>query len=40
MSDPIAELQTLLERMVGHRDLKSLMIYYNETATELANLLN
>jgi integrase len=29
-----------LARMVGHRDLKSLMIYYNETATELANLLN
>lgn len=29
-----------LARMVGHRDLKSLMIYYNETATELASLLN
>ena len=29
-----------LARMVGHRDLKSLMIYYNETATELAGLLN
>ena len=28
-----------LARMVGHRDLKSLMIYYNETATELAALL-
>ncbi|MDR3428986.1 site-specific integrase [Silvimonas sp.] len=25
-----------LARMVGHRDLKSLMIYYNATATELA----
>lgn len=29
-----------LARMVGHRDLKSLMIYYNETASELAELLN
>lgn len=29
-----------LARMVDHKDLKSLMIYYNETATELANLLN
>lgn len=29
-----------LARMVGHRDLRSLMIYYNETATELASLLN
>lgn len=29
-----------LARMVGHRDLKSLMIYYNETATELASLLD
>lgn len=28
-----------LARMVGHRDLKSLMIYYNETASELAALL-
>jgi len=29
-----------LARMVGHRDLKSLMIYYNETASELAELLD
>lgn len=29
-----------LARVVGHRDLRSLMIYYNETATELAGLLN
>ncbi len=28
-----------LARTVGHRDLKSLMIYYNETATELAEML-
>jgi integrase len=25
-----------IARMVGHRDIRSLMIYYNETATELA----
>lgn len=29
-----------LARMVGHRNLKSLQIYYNETATELAALLD
>lgn len=29
-----------LARMIGHRDLKSLMIYYNATATEIANLLD
>jgi len=29
-----------LARMVGHRDLRSLQIYYNETATELAALLD
>jgi len=29
-----------LSRVVEHRDLKSLIIYYNETATELAGLLN
>ena len=28
-----------LTRMVGHRDIKSLMIYYNESATELAAML-
>jgi integrase len=28
-----------LARMVGHRDLKSLMIYYNPTATEIADRL-
>lgn len=28
-----------LARMVGHRDLKSLMTYYNETAEHLASLL-
>ena len=28
-----------LARMVGHRDLKSLMTYYNETATKLAEML-
>ena len=28
-----------LARMIGHRDLKSLMIYYNESATELAEML-
>lgn len=28
-----------LARMVGHRDIKSLMIYYNETASELASRL-
>jgi integrase len=28
-----------LARIVGHRDLKSLMVYYNETATELAAML-
>ena len=29
-----------LARTVGHRDIKSLMIYYNETATELAAMLD
>jgi integrase len=29
-----------LARMVGHRDLKSLMIYYRETADELAKKLD
>jgi len=29
-----------LARMVGHRDLKSLMIYYNATATEIAGRLD
>jgi len=29
-----------LARMVGHRDLKSLMIYYNSTPEELANRLD
>lgn len=29
-----------LARMVGHRDPKSLMIYYNATATEIANRLD
>ncbi len=29
-----------LARMVGHRDPRSLMIYYNATATELASLLD
>ena len=28
-----------LARMVGHRDVRSLMIYYNETATELTEML-
>lgn len=28
-----------LARMIGHRDLNSLMIYYNPTATEIANRL-
>ncbi len=28
-----------LARIIGHRDLKSLMTYYNETATELAGML-
>lgn len=28
-----------LARMIGHRDLKSLMVYYNATATELAQKL-
>jgi len=28
-----------LARMIGHRDLKSLMVYYNESATELAAML-
>lgn len=29
-----------LARMIGHRDLKSLMIYYNATATEIASRLD
>lgn len=29
-----------LARMVGHRDVKSLMIYYNATASEIANRLD
>jgi len=29
-----------LARMVGHRDIKQLMTYYNETAAELAKLLD
>lgn len=29
-----------LTRMIGHKDLKSLMIYYNATATEIADRLN
>lgn len=29
-----------LARMIGHKDLKSLMIYYNPTATEIANRLD
>lgn len=29
-----------LARMIGHKDLKSLMIYYNATATEIANRLD
>ncbi len=29
-----------LARMVGHKDPRSLMIYYNETATELAKMLD
>ncbi|MFC3051385.1 tyrosine-type recombinase/integrase [Kordiimonas pumila] len=28
-----------LARMVGHRDIKNLMVYYNESATELAAML-
>jgi hypothetical protein len=34
----ISELEQLA-RMVGHRDLKSLMTYYNETAESMARLL-
>ncbi len=29
-----------LARMIGHRDLKNLMIYYRKSATDIANLLN
>ena len=29
-----------LARMVGHRDLKQLQVYYNETAEEMAKLLD
>ena len=29
-----------LARMVGHKDPRSLMIYYNATATEIANRLD
>lgn len=29
-----------LAKMIGHRDVKSLMIYYNPTATEIANRLD
>jgi len=29
-----------LAKMIGHRDVRSLMIYYNPTATELAMRLN
>ena len=29
-----------LARMIGHRDIKSLMIYYNATATDIANRLD
>jgi hypothetical protein len=28
-----------LAKMIGHKDLKKLMIYYNPSATELAELL-
>jgi len=28
-----------LARMIGHTDLRQLMVYYNQTATELAKLL-
>lgn len=35
-----AKLNVLeLARTVGHRDLKMLQIYYNETATEIAKKL-
>ena len=29
-----------LAKMIGHRDLKSLQIYYNATATELSAMLD
>lgn len=29
-----------LAKMIGHRDVKNLMIYYNPTASELADLLD
>ncbi len=34
------EAITNLARMIGHRDPKSLMIYYNATATEIASRLD
>ena len=29
-----------LARMIGHKDLRSLMVYYNATASEIANRLD